>query len=157
MSIAPYTHSLRVTLSLVSGKVNVLKATRVAMKALAPPPSPPPKKGSGFWFEIRDKDGKLLYYRPLPHGDPDTIEVFDDPEVGTIRRVPVRNPERKIDLIIPDIPGAAEFTLHGPKRKSERMKPSSVLDRRPMEHLRYLAQGKTVTKDTSTHGKGPTQ
>ena len=136
----PYTHSLRVTLSLGSGKVAVLKALRVAMKAPAPPASPPAKNGSGFWFEVRDKDGALLYHRPIPHGSLDGIEVFDDPQGGTIRRVPVAKPDPQIELIIPDLPAATEFTLHGPERLSERRKPSAVLDRRQMEHLRSLAQ-----------------
>jgi hypothetical protein len=152
----PYTYSLRVTLSFASGKVKILNARRVAMRALGSPPTPPAEDSSGFWFEIHDEDGKLLYHRPLPHGDLDTVEVFDDPKGGTIRRVPVSNPERKIDLIIPDIPDATEFTLHGPKRPEERMKPSTVLERQPMERLRDLAQGRTGTAGNSRPGTGGT-
>lgn len=137
-SASGYTHSLRVTISLAQGKVQVLHAMRVAMKALAPPPAAPTKESTGYWFEVRDQEGKLLYHRPLPHGDMESVEVFD--EEGGIRRVASSNPERKIDLIIPDFPHAAELTLHGPARREERMKPSAVLNRVPMEHLRSLAQ-----------------
>jgi len=112
-----YTSSLRITISLSSGKVEVLKAARVAMRVMAPPPSPPSENGAGYWFEVRDKDGNLLYHRPLPHSDLSSIEVFDDPKGGTIRRVTVPESERKIDLIIPDFPNAVEFTLHGPEPK----------------------------------------
>ena len=138
---APYTHSLRVTFSLGAGQVTVVKALRVAMKAPAAPPSPPAKNGSGFWFEVRDKDGGLLYHRPIPHGGFDSIEVFDDPKSGAIRRVPTAKPNPQVELIIPDLPGATEFTLHGPERLADRRKPSAILDRRQMEHLRSLAQG----------------
>ncbi|MBZ5512246.1 MAG: hypothetical protein LAN70_13910 [Acidobacteriia bacterium] len=153
-STAGYTHSLRVTISLASGTVKVLKAMRVAMRAVAPPPSPPTEDSSGYWFEIRDKNGKLLYYRPLPHGDPESIEVFDDQKRGTIRRIPATKPERKIELIVPDFPDAAEFTLHGPKIRADRTKPSAVLNRLPMEHLRGLAQGKAATDGGPSHERG---
>ena len=156
-AIVPYTYSLRVLLSLNGGKVQVLKATRVAMRAPGSPPSPPAKEASGYWFEVRDKAGKLLYHRPLPHADMDSIEVFDDPKGGTIRRVPVTNPERKIELIIPDLSDASEFTLHGPEKSTERRKPSGVLDRHTMESLRGLAQGRrgaSATDQGETTGNG---
>lgn len=149
---AGYTHSLRVTISLASGAVKVLKAKRVAMRAVAPAPSAPTEKSSGYWFEVRDKKGKLLYHRPLPHGDPESVEVFDDPDGGTIRRVPSSKTEHKIELIIPDFPDSAEFTLHGPKTRAERAKPSSVLHRLAMEQLRDLALGKNPEEPTHKDG-----
>jgi len=112
----PYTHSLRVLLSLAQGEVKVLKVTRVAMRALAAPPSPPQENSSGFWFEVRTADGKLLYHRPLLHGDVDSVEVFDDPNGGAIRRVPVKDSVRKVELIAPDMTGAAE--IDGPWSKA---------------------------------------
>lgn len=154
---ATYTHSLRVTLSLAAGMVEVLKATRIAMRAPASPPSPPDEKASGLWFEIRDGKGELLYHRPLPHSDIDSVEVFDDPKGGAIRRVPVASRARKIDLIVPDLAGAAEFTLHGPEPRAERMRPSVVLDRRPIESLRVLAargMGDTDGEQGTAAGRG---
>jgi hypothetical protein len=136
----PYTHSLRVTLSLAKGKVQILNATRVAMRAPGAPPSPPTRDSSGFWFEIRDKEGKLIYYRPLPHPDLDSLEVFDDPEGGTIRRVPASPSEIKIDLILPDLPQASEFLLYGAERSADRYRPSVELDRKSMDSLRETAQ-----------------
>lgn len=151
----PYTHSLRVLLSLAQGEVKVLKVTRVAMRALAAPASPPQENSSGLWFEVRSADGKLLYHRPLPHGDIESVEVFDDPKSGTIRRVPVKDAERKVELIVPDITGAAELTVHGPKRAAERMKPSLLLNRFSMDTLRQQAlpaAGNDSGKRDSTGG-----
>jgi hypothetical protein len=150
----PYTHSLRVLFSLANGEVTVLKVTRVAMRALAPPPAPPQENSSGFWFEVRDKEGKLLYHRPFPHGDLDSVEVFDDPEGGTIRRVPVKDSERKVELIVPDIPGAAELAVHGAKHPTERRKPSLVLDRFSMDELRERALGRGGNEAGKTDATG---
>jgi hypothetical protein len=153
-SAAGYTHSLRVTISLALGTVKILKTMRVAMRAVAPPPSSPTENSSGYWFEVRDRNSKLLYHRPLPHADPESVEVFDDPKGGIIRRVPATKPERKLELIVPDFPDAAELTLHGPKTPADPMQPSAVLSRLPMEHLRGIAQGKIVTKGGPSHESG---
>jgi hypothetical protein len=149
-----YTHSLRVLLSLANGEVKVLKVTRVAMRALAAPPNPPQENSSGFWFEVRSGDGKLLYHRPLPHGDVESLEVFDDPEGGAIRRVPVKDSERKVELIVPDMREAAELTLHGPKHAAERAKPSLVLDRFSMDELRERALGRGGNESGKTDSTG---
>lgn len=143
-----YSHALRVTLSFASGRISELKATRIAMRVPATLETPPPENGAGYWFEVRDAGGRLLYCRPLPHGDPGSIEVFDDPEGGGIRRVPVARRETKVDLLVPDFPEAAEFTLHGPERPADRRKASAVLGRRPMDQLRQIA------RDESTPAKG---
>lgn len=141
----PYTHSLRVTLSLSlkDGKVQLLQAVRVPMRALASPPSPPAKEGSGFWFELRDAHGKVLYHRPLPDPDFASVEVFDDPKSGSIRRVPTKRSETKLDLILPDLPQAAEFVLYGAATSADVQKPSKPLDQRSMDSLREAAQGQS--------------
>lgn len=152
--VPAYTHSLRVSISLTSEKLNLSKVIRVWMRAAAPPPAPPTENSSGYWFEVRAKNGTLLYYRPLPLGDVESIEVFDDPQGGTIRRVPSSEPERKLELVIPDLPDAAEFTVHGPNTRADRGKASSVLFRVPMEHLRALASGKTAADGGPSHQRG---
>ncbi len=139
----PYTHSLRVTLFLKDGNLRVLQVVRVAMRAPAAPPSPPAKEQSGFWFEVRDAQGNLLYHRPLPHPVTDSIEVFDDPKGGSIRRVPAKRAEVKFDLILPDLPQATEFTFYGAGRDVDLRKPSTVLERRSMDSLREGAQSKS--------------
>ena len=137
----PYTYSLRVLLSFTKGEAKVLKVTRVAMRALAAPSNPPQENSSGFWFEVRDGEGKLLYHRPFPHGDLESTEVFEDPQKGAIRRVPVKDSERKIELIVPDMTASAEITVHGPRVAADRMKPSAMLVRYSMENLRKQALG----------------
>jgi hypothetical protein len=137
----PYTYSLRVLLSVTKGEVKLLKVTRVAMRALAAPSSPPQENSSGFWFEVRDAEGKLLYHRPLPHGDVESVEVFDDPQKGKIRRVPVKDSERKVELIVPDLTTSSQLTVHGPRLAADRMKPSAMLVRYSIENLRKQASG----------------
>ena len=80
--------------------------------------------------------------------------VFDDPDGGTIRRVPVAGGPRKVELIVPDLPDATEFTLHGPEAHGERRKASVVLDRRAMGDLRDRAQGKPGTGGSTTKTGG---
>ena len=150
----PYTHSLRVTLSLGRGSVTIQKVTRVAMRAPAPPPTAPAENASGFWFEVRNGKGEVLYHRPLPIRDLDSVEVFDDPKGGTIRRVPSTKAERKLDLIVPDLADAAEFILHGPASAAEQRKPSKVLDRQSFQALRRLAQGRATPGNESKDDKG---
>lgn len=137
----PYTHSLRVLLTIARGQVQILRVTRVAMRALAAPSHPPQENSAGYWFEIRDTEGKLLYHRPFPHGDVESIEVFDDPDGGTIRRVPATDAERKVELIVPDLATSSEITVHGPRTAAERTRPSAMLVRYSMADLRKRASG----------------
>ena len=135
----PYTHCLRVSLSLANGTVQIMKVTRVAMRAPASPATPPSRGSSGFWFEVQDGKGKLLYHRPLPSTHLDSLEVFDE-KTGGIRRVANTKGTARLELILPDIPQGAEFVLHGAASPSDRLKASTVLDRRPMDKLREAAR-----------------
>lgn len=137
----PYTNSFRITFVAEPGKVEVASVARVAMRALASLPPPSGESHSGFWFELRGDKGDLLYHRPIRDPLPDSVEVFDDPQGGTIRRVPTTRTRAKFDVIAPDLPGAAEFTLHGPAGggPEARRRPSGVLIRRSMDELRKAA------------------
>lgn len=145
-SPVPYTHCLRLTLSIDNGSVQLLKVTRVAMRALAADPAPPAAGTSGFWFEVTDPNGKVIYHLPLPHSDLDSVEVFDDPQGGAIRRVPrSRGGPRKVELIVPDLPAAAIFTLHGTPRGAQRREPSIALFQHAMDGLRRIATSRSGT------------
>lgn len=135
----PYTHSFRITFAAEPGKVEIVSVARVAMRAPASLPMPPGDGHSGFWFELRSDKGDLLYVRPLRNPLPDSVEVFDDPQGGTIRRVPTDRTQAKFDVIAPDLPDAAEFTLYGPAAKQAARRPSGVLFRRSLGELRQAA------------------
>jgi hypothetical protein len=135
----PYTYCLRVSLSLANGTVQILKVTRVAMRAPASLGTPPSNESSGFWFEVQDEKGKSLYHRPLPTAHLDSVEVFDE-KSGGIRRVDNKGKgPARLELLLPDIPQATDFILHGAANASDRRKASVVLDHRRMDDLRKAA------------------
>ena len=92
-------------LSVCSGSICALRA----------PVTPPPQEGqTGYWIELRDAQGTLLYHRPLHEPIRQDIEVFGDKPGDPIRRVPARHPKGEFEVLIPDMSQGAEFVLHGP-------------------------------------------
>lgn len=135
-----YTHSLRIELSVEGGKATVVQVHRVAMRAPASSQGSPAERQSGLWVEIRNDDGRILYYRPLRTLHQDSVEVFEDERGGAIRRVPTARPQAmKFDLIVPDLPEAAELRLYGAEDPSATDRPSASLLRSPIQELRLKA------------------
>jgi hypothetical protein len=74
---------------------------------------PPGKKSSGFWFEIRDEKGGLLYHRAVHPPNRADREVFSpDPDRTVLREPKSAEPEGEFTLLVPDIPEGAEFVIH---------------------------------------------
>lgn len=111
------TASLRLTfaydLQESNAGVRLLRVEQV--RAVAPGLStPPPRPGqSGAWFEMRDADGRLLYYQPVHDPMPTTREAFADAAgKRALSRVPVTQATGEFQLLVPDLPNAASFSFH---------------------------------------------
>lgn len=137
---ARYTHSLRILFTIDSSAIEIASVTRVAMRAPGSIAAPVSDKRTGYWFEILGSDGELLYHRPLRDPLPDSVEVFDDPGGGTLRRVPRNRPKQaKFEIIVPDLPGTSQFLLYGPAPNVTADAASGVLLRTGMDELRALS------------------
>ena len=103
-------------------------STRVEM--IAPPQvtPPPEKEQTGYWFEVRDANGALLYHRVLHDPIRIDVEVFADDTRQTITRVPIAEPRGEFEALVPDFPSARTFALWGPPPDArDRAVPSRVL------------------------------
>jgi len=103
-------------------------STRVDM--IAPPAvtAPPEKDHSGYWFEVRDADGTLLYHRVLHDPIRIDVEVFADDPKQTITRIPIAEPRGEFEVLVPDVPAARTFVLWGPPPDArDQAVPSRVL------------------------------
>lgn len=94
---------------------NEVKLAKVERVAMITPASPAPEaeaEAAGYFAEVRDESGELLHRRPLHDPLRQTIEVFE--EDGSIRRVENPEQEGEFQVLVPDLPTAGEFSLHGP-------------------------------------------
>jgi len=69
----------------------------------------PPSTGHGFWYELRDRRGRLLYRGKSPNPFEPSLEVFE-PD-GSIHRVPLKRKEVCIELLIPDLPEGIQLQI----------------------------------------------
>jgi hypothetical protein len=132
----PYTHSLRVAVTVDDEGAHVTGVQRVAMRAPASAPGAPAPEQSGLWFEVRGGDDELLYHRALRTPHADSVEVFDDPEGGTIHRAMTSRGPAKFDLIVPDLPDATHLAIYGAADRAQPRQPSVRLARVEMPALR---------------------
>lgn len=109
-----YTHSLRLTFTYKGGDARLARVERVAMLAPAVVTPPPERDQAGYWIEVRDSAGKLLYHRPLHDPMRATVEVFGEEPGDPIYRQPNKSPEGEFEVIVPDLPDAARFSFNGP-------------------------------------------
>src|SRR5262245_17144800 len=135
--------TLRLTFAYDGDDVKLLRTQRVAM--ITPPSvTAAPEKGqSGYWFEVRDAKGALLYHRAVHDPIRTDVEVFSDDAKQTITRVPVARPRGQFTLLVPDLPNAHSFHFQGTRAGvKDRSTPSVQLLHHSFEELRrFQAQG----------------
>jgi hypothetical protein len=131
-----YTHAFRVGLTFEDGKATISSVQRVAMRAPASAEGLPAEGQSGVWVALKAEDGKVLYHRALRTPQLDSVEVFDDEKTGAIRRVPTTQRAAKMDVILPDLPDAAEFVVHGAASMRDAKSQSVTLLDVKMQELR---------------------
>ena len=104
--------SLRLTFRVADGEIRLLSYERLDMIC---PPSvgerPEAGKHGGFWMELRDANGHVLFHRLLHSPLGDSVEVHS-PD-GTIRREFGDVKESIFEVLLPDDASAYSITLMG--------------------------------------------
>jgi hypothetical protein len=81
---------------------------------------------SGFWYELRDAKGALLYRRITGHPIRSEVEEHD-PDTGFHRHA-VEKPTGVFTVLLPDLPKAATLVIVGsPVKPEQHAKPATPL------------------------------
>ena len=114
-SSPPPSYTLRLTFAYDENGIKLIGSQRVEM--IAPPAvTPGPQEGqAGYWFEVRNAKADVLMHRPLHDPVRTDFEVFSEDPAQSIVRVPNPNPSGQFTVLVPDLPDADSFALHGPQ------------------------------------------
>jgi hypothetical protein len=106
--------SRRLIFSYKNNDILLLKIQTINIIA---PPSDPldyPSNQTGFWYELKDLEGRTLYRRIIENPLNPYHEVFSNDPYNSIIRQRVSEPEGTFVLLVPDIPEAHSILLFGP-------------------------------------------
>jgi hypothetical protein len=111
--------TLRLTFGYEGSTVRLVSLMSVEM--ITPPASLTPihEGQSGFWYELRDQTGRVLYQRPLHNPIRVEAEVFPENQTEPIRHVALRDPRGTFDLLVPDIAEGDSVVLFSSPLKPE--------------------------------------
>lgn len=126
---------LRFTFSYGDGHVQLVSVQKVEMRSQPSEPGQVPEGQSGFWFELRDIEGKVLYWRFVRNPIRLTSEVFSNEAGPSISRVKIDNPRGAFELVVPEIEEAATIVLFSsPLDPAHEGEPARELARFPIAH-----------------------
>jgi hypothetical protein len=108
-----YTHTLRITFAHDGPKLEITNVQRVAMRAPAALP-PAGDNQAGYWLEVRDSKGALLYHRPIHDPLRQHVESFGEAAGAPTQRLADAGDRGEFEVLVPDLPDAQTFRLHGP-------------------------------------------
>ena len=130
-------HTLRLTYGYDrTGAIRLIDARRVRM---VPPVADDatkaaPDSRSGFWYEVRDRDGTALYRRTISHPLLDALEVpTDEPHGMTHGQPGARGGE--FTLLVPDLANAAAIAVYGTPLEENVMAAARELVRTPLAEI----------------------
>jgi hypothetical protein len=137
-AINSYTHTLRITFSYDGPKLEIIRVQRVAMRAPAPATMTPQINQTGYWLEVRNGNGKLLYHRPIHDPTNRHIESFGDAPGKPMHLHPATATKGEFEVLVPDLPSAQTFRLLGPILAKARgaFAPSAALSEHSFDDLR---------------------
>ena len=101
--------ALRVTIAYDGRTLRVVDRITVEMATAPSDPVRGYEGQSGFWYELRDAKGAILYRRIVANPIQFDLEVHD-PETGS-RREPVAKPRGVFVVLVPDLPSADSLVL----------------------------------------------
>ena len=108
----PSRKTLRFTFRASGGEVRLVSLERLEM--ICPPmigQHPEPGRSGGFWMELRDGRGRVLFHRLLHAPLADSVEVHS-PD-GKIQRVFGQPGDRTFEVLVPDDPDAKSIVMMG--------------------------------------------
>ncbi|MEZ4600110.1 MAG: hypothetical protein R2940_10035 [Syntrophotaleaceae bacterium] len=95
----------------------------------------------GFWIELLDVEGRVLFRRTMVDPTEQSVEVFDG---GKPRRLPTRRPRAFLDLPVPALSGIASLRIWGQQVSlRERRSRSEVLAHIPWSPLPEKSHGRS--------------
>ena len=101
-----------------------------------PAVTPAPRQGqTGYWVQLTDASGRIVYHRPLHSPIAIDMEVYS-PDKQTIARVPIARREGQFTVLLPDLPDASVFALHGPLDPELPSEPAQELLRLDVDAIR---------------------
>jgi hypothetical protein len=130
--------ALRLTFAYQGTQIRVIGSERIAMIVPAPSTPPPEANQAGYWFGVRDAGGRLLYHRPLHNPIRVDLEAFSPDPRQSIARVPIAERQGEFTVLIPDVPDARTFELHGPADPERAAEPARELVRLDVDALRRM-------------------
>ena len=130
--------ALRLTLAYQGGQVTVVGSERVAMIVPATIAEQPAAGQTGYWFAVIDDAGRVLYHRPLHQPIRIDVEAFAPDPQQSIARVATATRDGWFTVLIPDIPEAHAFELHGPVAPERPDEPARPLLRMGIDALRRM-------------------
>ncbi len=128
--------ALRLTFAWQGAQVRLVGSERVAMIAPGSLTTPPEPGQTGYWFEVHDATGRVIYRRPLHKPIRTDVEAFSPDTQPSIARVPVATSEGRFTLLIPDTADGQTFALHGPSDPARADEPAGELLRLDVDALR---------------------
>ena len=124
---------LRLRFDYEHGEIAVVDRSEVEMRALPSEnlESLNPADRTGFWFEVRDRQGKLLYRRGMRAPMLRTSETSDSDGTRRVRpAVPARG---SFSVLVPDLPAGAELVLFAsPMGRGRLLRPATEMLRVPL-------------------------
>jgi hypothetical protein len=132
----PPAYALRLTFDYQGTALRLADSRRVEMR-VPPVVAPAPKPGqSGYWIQVTDAAGRIVYHRSLHNPIAVDIESYTPDRSQTITRVPLPAIEGQFTALIPDLPAAQAFALHGPPDPRSPSTPAQELLRLDVDALR---------------------
>ena len=103
--------TLRLTFQYEGSRFELVSQMRV-QKLTPPSLNPfPDENSSGYWVELRDKNGKCLFHRLLPDAIRDSAEIY--PEGKPLARAKLREIKGRFEVLLPDLDNGVTVAIMG--------------------------------------------
>ena len=103
--------SIRFTFSYRGADIKL--ESRQSIRMISPPSDifPVSGKRSGFWYELRDKENRVLYRRIIQNPVKYTVEVRSDEKETPLVWEKVKDPAGQFVLLVPELPEIESIVL----------------------------------------------
>jgi hypothetical protein len=112
--------TLRLTFEYQGETISLVGRSSVEMLLPSAVKTPIHQGQSGFWYELRDRQDRVLYQRAIHNPIRFEREIFPENPEEPIRRAKVANPRGVFDLLVPDVPEGEIVVLFSSPFEPER-------------------------------------